>query len=236
MKTYTLDDLAHLVDHTNLRADATYEDMERLCEEAVRHRFATVAVNSVQSRRCSGLLAGTGVRTCVAVGFPLGQTSVATKVFETRDALANGADEIDYVVNLTEVKAGNWDYVADEMRQIVGVCREAGATSKVIFENCLLTDDEKVRLCEIANEVLPDFVKTSTGFSTGGATVEDVRLMREHVDVRVRVKAAGGIRTAQSFIDMVRAGAERIGCSAGIPIIEEIRALMESQGVTSYEL
>lgn len=236
MKRYTLDDLARLVDHTNLHPDATRADMEQLCNEAKRYHFKMVAINSVQSRLCSELLAGTDIDTGAAISFPLGQTSIATKVFETRDALANGANEIDYVVNLTEVKAGNWDYITREMTEIVAVCREAGAPSKAIFENCLLTDDEKVRLCDIASEVRPDFIKTSTGFSTGGATVADVRLMREHVAPEVKVKAAGGIRTADAFLDMVRAGAERIGCSAGIPIIEEIGRRMEAEGVTYYEL
>lgn len=236
MSSYTIDDLARLVDHTNLRADATREDMERLCDEARSHHFRMVAVNSVQSRLCSELLSGTDVHTGAAIAFPLGQISVAAKVFETADALAHGADEIDYVVNLTEVKAGNWSYVTDEMERIVEVCREAGAPSKVIFENCLLTRDEKLRLCEVASRVLPTFVKTSTGFSTGGATVEDVRLMRENVDERVKVKAAGGIRTADAFLDMVRAGAERIGCSAGVSIIEELAARMAAEGVDSYEL
>jgi deoxyribose-phosphate aldolase len=152
------------------------------------------------------------------------------------DAISAGANEIDYVVNLTEVKAGNWAYVEDEMQQIVGVCRDADVPSKVIFENCLLTQEEKIKLCEVASRVLPTFVKTSTGFSTGGATVEDVRLMREHVDPRVKVKAAGGIRTADAFLDMVRAGAERIGCSAGVPIMDELRRRFEEKGVQSIEL
>ena len=240
--TYTLDDLARMVDHTNLHADASEADMRRLCDEAVRYHFRMVAVNSVQSARCSALLAGTDVHTGAAIAFPLGQTSVAAKVFETRDAIENGADEIDYVVNLTEVKDANWAYVEDEMAQIVGVCREASegradaVPCKVIFENCLLTQDEKLRLCEIASRVRPAFVKTSTGFSTGGATVEDVRLMREHVAPEVQVKAAGGIRTADAFLDMVRAGATRIGCSAGIPIIEELRRRFEAEGVDAIEL
>lgn len=236
MKRYTLDDLARLVDHTNLHADATRADMEKLCDEARRYHFRMVAINSVQSRLCAELLAGTDVHVGAAIGFPLGQTSIATKVFETRDAIENGANEIDYVVNLTEVKAGNWDYVRDEMGGIVSVCNETAVPSKVIFENCLLTQDEKIALCEIASEVLPTFVKTSTGFSTGGATVEDVRLMREHVDARVKVKAAGGIRTADDFLAMVAAGAERIGCSAGVPIMEELRSRMGAEGVGYYEL
>ena len=236
MKRYTLDDLARLVDHTNLHADATRADMEKLCDEAQRYHFRMVAINSVQSRLCAELLAGTDVHVGAAIGFPLGQTSIATKVFETRDAIENGANEIDYVVNLTEVKAGNWGYVRDEMDGIVSVCNETAVPSKVIFENCLLTQDEKIALCEIASEVLPTFVKTSTGFSTGGATVEDVRLMREHVDARVKVKAAGGIRTADDFLAMVAAGAERIGCSAGVPIMEELGSRMEAEGVDYYEL
>jgi deoxyribose-phosphate aldolase len=236
MRTYSLDDLAQLVDHTNLRPDATRADMERLCDEARRHHFRMVAVNSVQSAPCRELLAGTDVHVGAAISFPLGQTSIATKIFETRDALANGANEIDYVVNLTEVKAGDWGYVRNEMRAIVDVCNEADAPSKVIFENCLLTQDEKIRLCEIASEVLPTFVKTSTGFSTGGATVEDVRLMREHVDPRVKVKAAGGIRSADNFLDMVRAGAERIGCSASVAIIEELAGRIGEGGVDAIEL
>lgn len=226
MARYTLDDLAQLVDHTNLHADATRADMERLCEEARRHHFRMVAVNSVQSRLCAELLEETDVHVGAAIGFPLGQTSIAAKVFETRDALENGANEIDYVVNLTEVKAANWDYVREEMEGIVEVCRAADVPSKVIFENCLLTQEEKLGLCRVASEVLPTFVKTSTGFSTGGATVEDVRLMREHVDARVKVKAAGGIRTADDFLDMVRAGAERIGCSASVQIMEELALRM----------
>lgn len=233
---YTLSDLALMVDHTNLHADATEDDLRRLCDEARRYGFRMVAVNSVQSRLCVELLVGSDVHVGAAISFPLGQTSVAAKVFETRDAIQSGANEIDYVVNLTEVKAGNWSYVADEMARIVEVCRDAGAPSKVIFENCLLTQDEKIRLCEVASEVLPTFVKTSTGFSTGGATVEDVRLMREHVDARVKVKAAGGIRTADDFLAMVAAGAERIGCSASVSIMEELAARMERAGVDYVEV
>lgn len=236
MSIYTLNDLARLIDHTNLHPDATCADMKKLCDEAKQYHFRMVAVNSVQSRICSKLLAGTDVHTGAAIGFPLGQTSIAVKAFETKDALENGASEIDYVVNLTEVKAGNWMYVQREMEQIVSICREAGVPSKVIFENCLLSEDEKLALCKIASEVLPSFVKTSTGFSTGGATVEDVCLMRGNVDLRVKVKAAGGIRTADVFLDMIRAGAERIGCSAGVSIIEELRQQMNDAEIDYYEL
>lgn len=241
-RTYTLDDLSRLVDHTNLHADATEADMKKLCDEAREYHFKMVAINSGQSARCAKYLAGTDIHVGAAIGFPLGQTSIASKVFETQDAIANGATEIDYVVNLTEVKAANWDYVTDEMAQIVNVCRKASEgreepiPSKVIFENCLLTDDEKIKLAQIASEVKPTFIKTSTGFSTGGATVEDVRLMKANCGPDVQVKAAGGIRNADAFLDMVRAGATRIGCSAGIPIINELRRRFEAEGIDSIEL
>lgn len=233
---YTLDDLCRMVDHTNLHADATEADMVRLCDEAKRYHSCMVAINQAQVAFCVAQLAGTDVHTGAAIAFPLGQTSIAAKVFETRDALAQGANEIDYVVNLTQVRAHRWDYVADEMRQIVGACHEAGVPCKVIFENCYLTQEEKLGLCRVASEVRPDYVKTSTGFGTGGATVEDVALMRANVPAEVQVKAAGGIRTADQFLDMVRAGATRIGCSKGIPIIDEIRRRMEEKGVTQLEL
>lgn len=236
MATWTLDDFARLIDHTNLHADATEADMVRLCDEAKRHHFAMVAINQVQAEFCSKQLAGTDIHTGAAIAFPLGQTSIAAKVFETRDALAAGASEIDYVVNLTRVKEHDWDYVTEEMRQIVAACNEAGVPSKVIFENCYLTDDEKVRLCQIAREVRPTFVKTSTGFGTGGATVADVALMYQHVQGEVLVKAAGGIRDADTFLAMVRAGARRIGTSAGVAIVEELAARMEAEGIDAIEL
>ena len=195
-----------------------------------------VAINQVQSAFCAKQLAGTDIDTGAAISFPLGQTTIASKVFDTRDAIANGANEIDYVVNLTQVKAHNWAYIEDEMAQIVAVCKEAGIPSKVIFENCLLNEEEKLALCAIAKKVEPTFVKTSTGFSKWGATVEDVALMKANVGDKVQVKAAGGIRDADTFIAMVRAGATRIGCSAGIPIIQEIRRRMEEQGVDSIQI
>jgi deoxyribose-phosphate aldolase len=236
MKAYTLDGFARLIDHTNLHADATEEDMRRLCDEAKRHHFKMVAVNEVQSAFCAEQLAGTDIDTGAAIAFPLGQTSIAAKVFETEDALAAGANEIDYVVNLTRVKAHDWGYVQDEMERLVAVCDEAGVPSKVIFENCFLTREEKLALCGVAKKVGPTFVKTSTGFATGGATVDDVRLMKEAVGDKVQVKAAGGIRSAEAFLDMVRAGATRVGCSASVSIIEELERRMDTQGTDSIEV
>ena len=236
MKSYTLDDLCHMIDHTNLHADATAADMEKLCNEAASYGFGMVAINQSQVKLCAELLEGTNVHVGAAISFPLGQTTIFSKVTDTRDALDNGADEIDYVVNLTEVKAGNWDYVEEEMASIVALCHEEGAVSKVIFENCYLSQEEKLGLCRVASIVRPDFVKTSTGFGKGGATFEDVELMRANVPAEVKVKAAGGIRTADDFLQFVRLGAERIGCSAGIPIIDDIRHRMELQGIDTLQL
>ena len=220
--------LAGMFDHTNLKAFADRGAMEKLCREAKTYGFAMVAINSVQADLCRELLAGTPVHVGAAISFPLGQTTIETKVFETKDALKNGADEIDYGVNLTEVKNGNWDYVRKEMESIVSACRDADAISKVIFENCYLEKEEIRHLAQIALQVRPDFIKTSTGFGTGGALVEDVRLMKETVGDAVKVKAAGGIRTWQSCREMIEAGAERIGTSAGIQILEQFR-LSQSQ-------
>ena len=164
---------------------------------------------------------GTGVLVGTVAGFPLGQMSAAAKVFEAETAIADGADEIDYVVNVADVKDGRWNLVKEEMEKITAACHSRGAGCKVIFENCYLTKEEIVRLAEIAKEVKPDFIKTSTGFGTGGATAEDVRLMKETVGGAVRVKAAGGIRNWASCREMIEAGAERIGASAGKLILDE---------------
>ena len=246
MKSYTLADLAHLIDHTNLHADASDMDFRLLCNEAIANGFASVAINQVQSRLCHELIGDADVAVDAAISFPLGQTSIYSKVQETRDAIECGADEIDYVVNLTEVKNGNLDYVREEMESIVALCHEGrgggarGAQEplvcKVIFENCYLTDEEKIALCQIASEVRPDFVKTSTGFGTGGATLHDVELMRANVPAEVKVKAAGGIRTADDFLAFVAAGAERIGTSAGIAIVEELEQRLKDTGATTFEV
>lgn len=195
--------------------------MKKLCDEARAYNFAMVAVNSVQVKRCKKFLKDTDVHVGAAISFPLGQTTIASKVFETVDAIQNGADEIDYVINITELKEGNYDYIREEMRQIVAECRKANVISKVIFENCYLTQEEKEILCKIALEVKPDFIKTSTGFGTGGATLEDVKLMKSIVGDAVKVKAAGGVRDLETCLAMVEAGAERIGTSAAVKITEE---------------
>ncbi|MBE6541792.1 MAG: deoxyribose-phosphate aldolase [Ruminococcaceae bacterium] len=223
MKKYTVEELAYMVDHTQLAAYAMPEAFEKLCKEAVEYGFHMVAINSVQTEFCAKLLKGTGVHVGAAIAFPLGQCTIKTKMFETADAIENGADEIDYVLNIPRLIAGDRDYIRREMEEIVGICREAGVISKVIFENCYLAKDQIVTAAEIAREVRPDFIKTSTGFGTGGATVEDVALMKKTVGDLVKVKAAGGIRTPETMLAMVEAGAERIGTSSGVKIIDILR-------------
>ena len=214
-------DLAQMVDHTQLRAYAVKEDFEKLCKEAADYGFKMVAINSYPVELCSKLLKGTGVHVGAAIGFPLGQTTIENKVHETKQAIEDGADEIDYVINIGKLKEKDYDYIEREMTEIVKACREKNILSKVIFENCYLTDDEKIKVSEIAAKVKPDFIKTSTGFGTGGATLEDVKLMKSIVKDEVKVKAAGGIRDLDTFLAMVEAGAERIGTSAGIEIMNE---------------
>lgn len=223
MAHYTLQQLCQFIDHTNLKPDATPNAIEKLCREAKEYQFKMVAINQVQSKRCATFLSGTAVDVGAAIAFPLGQVTLEVKCFETLNAIENGATEIDYVINITELKVGNFTYIENEMQKIVAICRQHNVISKVIFENCYLTDVEKIALCKIASKVKPDFIKTSTGFGVSGATLADVKLMKQHVDPTVKVKAAGGIRDANTFKQMIAAGAQRIGTSAGIEIIEQLK-------------
>ena len=217
----TKEQLAGMMDHTFLKAYATDADFEKLCKEARDNGFAMVAINSVPVKLCKKLLEGTKVHVGAAISFPLGQTTIETKAFETEKAIADGADEIDYVLNIGELKMGHDDYIRKEMETIVGICRKHNVLSKVIFENCYLTKEEIKRAALIAKEVKPDFIKTSTGFGTSGALVEDVRLMKETVGDDVKMKAAGGIRDWETCRQMIDAGAERIGTSNSIKICKE---------------
>ena len=212
-----------MIDHTNLKAFADDAAFQKLCDEARNYQFKMVAINPAQTVRCKEKLKGCPVHVGAAIGFPLGQTTLECKIFETKDAIEKGADEIDYVINVAELKNKNYDYIRKEMEEIVGICKDAGVISKVIFENCYLTDEEKRKAAEIAKEVKPDFIKTSTGFGTGGATAEDVKLMKSVVGGDVKVKAAGGIRDLETALAMIEAGAERLGTSAGVEIIEAYR-------------
>lgn len=216
-------ELAAMFDHTNLKAFASDRDFELLCKEAAENHFAMVAINSSPVALCKRLLRGSGVHVGAAISFPLGQTTVEAKVFEAENAIQNGADEIDYVLNIGELKQGSLEYIRREMESIVAVCRRNRVICKVIFENCYLTREEIQSAARIAREVEPDFIKTSTGFGTGGATAEDVRLMKETVGDRVRVKAAGGIRDLDTCLAMIEAGAERIGTSSSLKILEEYK-------------
>lgn len=217
-------ELAGYFDHTQLKAYAVRADFEKLCRESREYAFRMVAINPAPVALCRELLSGSNVHVGAAIGFPLGQTTINDKTNETKEAIRNGADEIDYVVNLTELKEKNYGYVEREMASIVETCREAGVISKVIFENCYLTDQEKEALCRIALEVRPDFIKTSTGFGSGGATAADIMLMKRMVGDAVKIKAAGGIRTLDTALEMIDMGVSRIGSTASVSIVEELKA------------
>lgn len=226
-KNLTREMLAGMIDHTNLKAFATDADLEKLCDEARTNKFAMIAINGVQVAHCHELLAGSGVHVGATVSFPLGQMTIESKVFECEDAIKNGADEIDYVLNIGRLRMGDLDYIEKEMQAIVEVTRKHGVLSKVIFENCYLTEEEIRAAACVAKKVKPDYIKTSTGFGTGGATVSDVALMKSVVGDEVKVKAAGGIRTWEDCRAMIEAGAERIGTSAGPKILAEFDALKD---------
>lgn len=218
----TQSQLAKYMDHTLLKADATLNGIDRVVAEAKQFGCASVCVNPFWVPYVARLLDGSGVATCTVVGFPLGASSTASKVFETTDAIANGADEIDMVINIGELKAGHAELVREDIRAVAEATHAGGKLLKVIIECCLLTDDEKRLACLLCAEAGADFVKTSTGFSTGGATVADVALMRECVGPDFGVKAAGGIRTLADAYAMIEAGASRLGVSAAASILAEL--------------
>ena len=218
----TMDELAGIIDHTFLKAFGGPADIERLCEEAVHYGFAMVAINPAEVETCARLLASTRVGVGAAIGFPLGQNPVETKAFETRDAIDKGATEIDMVINVRALQGGRPDVVRREIANLVSVCQPRGVITKAILETCYLTREEKVAVCHMACEEGVDFVKTSTGFGPAGATVEDVRLMRNAVGPSTKVKAAGGVRDLETALAMVEAGASRIGTSHGVAIMRRL--------------
>ena len=217
-------EVAALIDHTLLRPDATRADVDTLCREAAEFGFATVCVNPTWVSRCASRLAGTGVGVCSVVGFPLGASTSDVKAYETRCAIGDGAREIDMVINIGALKSGDLALVERDIEAVTGACRAAGATSKVIIEAALLTDAEKVTACTLAKAAGADFVKTSTGFGPGGATVGDVALMRRTVGDDLGIKAAGGVKDLESLQAMVAAGATRVGASAGVRIVQQANA------------
>lgn len=205
-------------DHTILKADATETQVEKICKEALEHDFASVCVNQYYTKFVAEQLKGSGVLVCTVVGFPLGMSDTRVKAFETRAAIEDGAQEIDMVINVGALKDGKYDYVLNDIRTLKEVCGK-DIVLKVIIETCLLTDEEKVKACELSKEAGADFVKTSTGFSTAGAAAEDVALMRNTVGDAMGVKASGGIHTTEEAQAMISAGASRLGTSATLAII-----------------
>lgn len=215
--------LAGIIDHTFLKPFGTPEDIERLCREAVEYGFAMVAIHPAEVDRCVRLVAGSPVRVGAAIGFPLGQNTRAVKLFETQDAIARGAGEIDMVINIRALQSGDLASVGGEIADVVAACRAADVVSKVILETCYLSDAEKRTVCRLAVEAGADFVKTSTGFGPSGATVADVELMRAAVGPRTGVKASGGIRDLDQVRALLAAGATRIGTSCGPALVEQLK-------------
>ena len=211
--------LSKYIDHTLLKADASLEAIKKLCDEAKEYDFKSVCVNTCNIEFCKKQLEGSDVLVCCVVGFPLGAMSTQAKVFETKNAIELGADEVDMVINIGRLKDKDYDYVTNEIKQIKNACGDK--TLKVIIETCLLSDEEKVEACKCILEAKADFVKTSTGFSTSGATFEDVKLLKDTVKDKCLIKAAGGVKTKDDFMKMIELGANRIGTSSGTKLIEK---------------
>ena len=211
--------IASYIDHTILKPDATLEQIDRVCAEAREHHFAAVCVNGCWVSRCTGLLQGSGVKVCSVIGFPLGAMATAAKCFEAEGCVRDGASEIDMVLNIGALKSGKSDLVRSDIRAVAETCHKHGAFLKVILETALLSQEEKVQACRLCEEGGADFVKTSTGFGGGGASLEDVALMRKTVGKGMSVKASGGIRDYQTAKAMIEAGASRIGASASVRIV-----------------
>lgn len=211
--------LARMIDHTMLKPDATTAEITQLCAEAKQYHFASVCVNPGFVPLCSSLLKGTDVKVCTVIGFPLGATTTEVKRLEAEQAIANGATEIDMVINIGQLKSGNYDYVFNDVNRVVLAAKVHRNVCKVILETSLLTDEEKVKACLICKKAGADFVKTSTGFSKGGATVGDIALMRKIVGSAIGVKASGGIRSKEDAEAMIASGADRIGASASVKIV-----------------
>lgn len=217
----TSKELARFIDHTLLKPEATPDQIKKLCEEAKKHSFASVCVNPTNVALAAKLLEGSIVKVCTVIGFPLGANTSFVKAAETRDAIANGADEIDMVINVGALKAQNYKQVQNDIEAVVEAAN--GNLVKVIIETCLLTDDEKVKACELSKKAGADFVKTSTGFNKSGATPEDIALMRKTVGAKMGVKASGGVRDTAAALAMIKNGATRIGASASIAIIDGLK-------------
>ena len=226
--------VAGMIDHTLLKPDATKREIETLCSEAKEFGFASVCINPTWVATCARLVRGSSVAVCSVVGFPLGATTADTKQYETRRAIFDGAREIDMVINVGALKSGDLHLVESDIRAVTSACRETNVLSKVIIETALLSDEEKVTACTLAKAAAADFVKTSTGFGPGGATAEDVALMRRIVGEDMGIKASGGVRTLEGVKAMVAAGATRIGASAGVRIVQQSQGQQPAEAAKGY--
>ncbi len=225
---YTFEQIAKMIDHSLLTPVMTDEVLESGCHVALQYDVASVCIKPYYLKRCAELLADSTVVASTVIGFPHGGNLTAVKLAEARQALADGGKELDYVVNIGKVLSGDWDFVRQEIQAIVDCAHDAGAKVKVIFENCFLEDEHKIRLCEICGELSADWVKTSTGFGTSGATVEDLTLMRKHSPPHVQVKAAGGIRTLDTLLEVRATGVTRVGATATAAILDECKSRLET--------
>ena len=225
---YTYEQIAGMIDHSLLNPTFTADDLDAGCRLAVSYQVASVCIMPYYLRRCAELLAGSGVKASTTIGFPHGGHTTMVKVAEARQALADGGEELDMVVNISQVLSSRWDYVRDDLRAVIDVTHSAGQKVKVIFENCYLNDDQKIRLCEVASELNADWVKTSTGYGSGGATLADLALMRKHAAPHVQVKAAGGVRDLDALLKVRALGVTRCGASRTQEMLDECRRRLAS--------
>jgi deoxyribose-phosphate aldolase len=224
---YTYEDISRMIDHSLLKPSLTFSDFEAGCRLAVVYQAGSVCIQPHYLKRCAEILRGSGCRASTVIGFPHGGHMTAVKVAEARQALADGGEELDMVCNISRVLSGDWDYVRADIKAVIDVTHSAGQKVKVIFENCYLNDDQKIRLCETCSELNADWVKTSTGYGTGGATMDDLRLMRKHAASHVQVKAAGGIRDMDALLQCREIGVSRIGASATQAMLDECRLRLQ---------
>jgi len=225
---YAYSDIAKMIDHSLLKPTLTWDELEAGCRLAVDYDVASVCILPYALRRCAELLKGSTVKASTTIGFPHGGHTTAVKLAEAERALADGGQELDMVVNISKVLSGDWRHVRADIQAVVDAAHAAGQKAKVIFENCYLQDQHKIKLCEICGELRADWVKTSTGYGTGGATLDDLRLMREHAPPHVQVKAAGGVRTLDSLLEVRALGVTRVGASRTVDILDECRRRLGS--------
>ena len=225
---YTYSDIAKMIDHSLLNPALTVDELEQGIRVALENDVASVCIMPFYLKRCAELLAGTGVRASTTIGFPHGGHATAIKVAETARALDDGGEELDMVVNISKVRSGDWNYVRDDVGAVIALVHDRGQKVKVIFENAYLDDSQKVRLCEICGELGADWVKTSTGYAPGGATLDDLRLMRRHSPPHVQVKAAGGVRTLDALLEVRALGVTRVGATRTREILEEVKRRVEA--------